>query len=187
MEPLRELGLPSRRYVPACRSRYINIGCEQKQQREESFTQSLDATRLVAGCNRVSGFGLAEERGKREAVGSAKNLSNGRLREGFVEKVKTRPGDAALRDTTVDMIKLDINGSEREALKGLRKTLKRKRPVVAIDFSRPRSLKAQPLLARLGYTLREETQWRDAEGDRRFAIFTSSPVPVALEQSVDEN
>ena len=73
------------------------------------------------------------------------------------------------------MIKIDVVGAEREVLKGLKKTLKRKRPVLAIDLTRPRSEKALPLLGRLGYTERERAEWTDAEGDRRFAIFTAAP------------
>ncbi len=124
------------------------------------------------------GFGLTEERGKREAFGSKKNLSNNRLREGFVETVKTRPGDTIFRELDVDMVKVDVNGDEREVLKGMRKTMKRKQPVLALDLTRPKSLKALPLIDRLGFVERERVEWTDAEGDRVMAIFTSErPVP----------
>ncbi len=119
------------------------------------------------------GFGLTEERGKREAFGSRKNLANNRLREGFVEKINTRPGDVLLRDVAVDMVKIDVNGDEREVLKGMRKTMKRKRPVLALDLTHQRSKKALPLIGRLGYAERERVEWTDAEGDRVFAVFTS--------------
>jgi len=119
------------------------------------------------------GVGLTEERGKREAFGSKKNLANNRLREGFVEKVNTRPGDVLLRDSDVAMVKIDVNGDEREVLKGMRKTMKRKRPVLVLDLSRSKSQKALPLTGRLGYVERERVEWNDAEGDRVVAIFTS--------------
>ena len=119
------------------------------------------------------GVGLTEERGKREAFGSKKNLANNRLREGFVEKVNTRPGDVLLRDSDVAMVKIDVNGDERDVLKGMRKTMKRKRPVLVLDLSRPKSQKALPLTGRLGYVERERVEWSDAEGDRIVAIFTS--------------
>lgn len=119
------------------------------------------------------GFGLDEDRGKREAFGSKKNLSNNRLREGFVEKITTRPADVLLRETDVDLVKIDVNGDEREVLKGMRKTLKRKRPVLVLDLSRPKSQKALPLLGRLGYVERERAEWSEAEGDRIVAIFSS--------------
>lgn len=121
------------------------------------------------------GLGLTEDRGKREAFGSKKNLANNRLREGFVEKINTRPGDVLLRDADVDMVKIDVNGDEREVLKGMRKTMKRKRPVLALDLTRPKSKKALPLVGRLGYVERERAEWNDSEGDRIVAIFTSDP------------
>lgn len=119
------------------------------------------------------GLAMTEERGKREAVGSRKNLSNVRLKEGFIETIKTRPGDQMLREVEVGMIKLDVNGAERETLKGLKKTLKRQRPVLALDLTRRRSEKALPLLGRLGYEERERAVWTDVEGERRVAIFTT--------------
>ena len=121
------------------------------------------------------GVGLAEERGKQEAFGSKKNLSNNRLREGFVEKINTRPADVLLREADVDMIKIDVGGDERDVLKGLRKTIKRKRPILALDLTRPKSKKALPLVERLGYVERERVEWHDAEGDRIVAIFTTHP------------
>ncbi|MEM7269317.1 MAG: FkbM family methyltransferase [Pseudomonadota bacterium] len=122
-------------------------------------------------------LGLDEVRGKKEAAGSSKNLSNNRLREGFVEKIRTRPGDALLREEQVDMIKIDVNGAEREVLKGLKKTLKRKRPVLAVDLTMRRAVRSLPLIERLGYQERERVVWRDAEGDRAFAVFTSDAPP----------
>ena len=133
------------------------------------------------------GFGLTEERGKREAFGSRKNLANNRLREGFVEKINTRPGDGFLRDVDIDMVKIDVNGDERDVLKGMRKTLKRKRPVLALDLSRQKSKKALPLLGRLGYVERERTVWSDAEGDRIVAIFTSERPATAGNGKSSEN
>ncbi len=124
------------------------------------------------------GFGLTEERGKKEAVGSKKNLSNNRLREGFVEKINTRPGDVLLRETDVDMIKIDVGGDEREVLKGMRKTMKRQRPILVLDLTRPKSQKALMLVGRLGYVERERAEWRDDEGDHVVAVFTTNQ-PVA--------
>lgn len=119
------------------------------------------------------GLGLTEDRGKKEAFGSKKNLSNNRLREGFVEKINTRPGDVLLREADVDMVKIDVGGDERDVLKGMRKTMKRKRPVLVLDLTRPKSQKALPLVGRLGYVERERAEWNDTEGDRVVAIFTS--------------
>lgn len=119
------------------------------------------------------GFGVTEERGKKEAFGSRKNLSNNRLREGFVEKVNTRPGDVLLREADVDLVKIDVGGDEREVLKGMRKTMKRKRPVLVLDLTRPKSRKALMLVGRLGYVERERAEWHDSEGDHLVAVFTS--------------
>ena len=60
-------------------------------------------------------------------------------------------------------------------LKGLRKTIKRKRPILALDLTRPKTKKALPLVERLGYVERERVEWHDAEGDRIVAIFTAHP------------
>ena len=133
------------------------------------------------------GFGLTEERGKREAFGSKKNLSNNRLREGFVENINTRPGDVLLRDVDVDMVKIDVNGDEREVLKGMRKTMKRKRPVLVLDLTRQKSKKALPLIGRLGYAERERAEWTDAEGDRAVAVFTAEGPASSMEGRIVEN
>lgn len=122
-------------------------------------------------------LGLGEGRGKLEAAGSRKNLSNVRLRPGFAETVLIRPADALLREIEVDFIKLDVGGEERAVLKGLRKTLKRKRPVVGVDMTRLKSQKATPFMERMGYAEAERVEWADESGDHCFVIFTSSVAP----------
>ena len=126
-------------------------------------------------------LGVAEERGKRERKGSNRNLARNRLRPGFVETVQVRTGDFLLKDEPVDLIKIDVCGDEREVLKGLRRTLRRKQPVVALDLSNRKGPKALPFLERMGYVEREAATWRDDEGERRFAIYTATRPPPALQ------
>ncbi|MEO0362407.1 MAG: FkbM family methyltransferase, partial [Pseudomonadota bacterium] len=117
------------------------------------------------------GFGLAEEAGRREAKGGRRAGYAQRLRPGFDEAVRVRAGDALLRGEAPAMIKIDVGGEEREVLKGLRKTVKRARPLLLIDLTRPKSTKARPLLERLGYAEAEQVEWSEGETRRRTAIF----------------
>jgi FkbM family methyltransferase len=130
------------------------------------------------------GFGLAEESGRRAARGAiAHDL---RLKRDFVEEVKVRPGDALLRDEPdISLIKIDVNGEEREVLKGLKKTLKRKTPMLAIDMTKERTAKAMPLLERLGYAEVERVEWEDETGHRRFVMFGPVAVPQADPSAVE--
>lgn len=121
------------------------------------------------------GFGLAEEAGKREAKGGKRNPFVNRLKRGFDEPVKVRPGDALLREADVDMVKIDVNGEEREVLKGLKKTLKRKRPLLVVDMTRERSLKALPLIDRLGYREAERAEWDEGAVRRSVVLYRPKP------------
>ncbi len=51
--------------------------------------------------------------------------------------------------------------------------MKRKRPVLVLDLTRPKSQKALMLVGRLGYVERERAEWHDSEGDHIVAVFTS--------------
>lgn len=69
------------------------------------------------------------------------NWGNGRLigdgasdRTGFVATVRVRPLDAYTFDR-VDLIKIDVEGHEIQALQGARKTIEQHRPVVFIEMS----------------------------------------------------
>lgn len=117
------------------------------------------------------GFGLAEETGKREAKGAKRNPFVNRLKPGFDEPVRVRPGDALLREREVDLIKIDVNGEEKEVLKGLRKTLKRKRPLLVVDMTRPRAAKAEPLIERLGYEEAERAEWDENGVPRKVVLY----------------
>ena len=131
---------------------------------------------LTARCDMSHlGLGLAEEVGRREAKGAKRNPYAQRLKRGFDEAVRVRPGDALLREEPVDMIKLDIGGEEREALKGLKKTMKRKSPLLAIDMSRPRTEKCLPILERHDYREIERAEWREGENPRRVSLFRRTP------------
>ncbi len=125
------------------------------------------------------GFGLAEDAGRRAVQGAGQPAYDQRLKRDFVEGIRVRPGDALLRDEpSIAMLKIDVNGEEREVLKGLKKTLKRKAPLVVIDMTTAKSAKTLPLLARLGYTEAERIQWQDETGPRAAALFRPR-VPMA--------
>jgi FkbM family methyltransferase len=126
------------------------------------------------------GIAAGEERGKKEMFGAKREYSNARLREGFVEDIRVRPGAALLRDVAPDMIKIDVNGEERDVLKGLRKTLKQRRPLLAIDLTRLKSQKVFLFLERIGYREVERATWREGEGEdemvRQVAMFSAGPI-----------
>ena len=132
------------------------------------------------------GFGLADEAGKRESKGAKRNPFVNRLKRGFDEPVRVRPGDALLRERDVDMIKIDVNGEEREVLKGLRKTLKRKRPLLVVDMTRPRAAKAMPLIARLGYSEAERAEWSEDGAPRLVVLYRAAPRPAPVSEAVEE-
>lgn len=126
------------------------------------------------------GIAAGEVRGKKEMVGPKREYANARLREGFVEDIRVRPGAALVRDTPPDMIKIDVNGEERDVLKGLRKTLKQRRPLLAIDLTRSKSQKVFPFLERMGYREGERVTWTEGEGEdeilRQVAMFSAGPI-----------
>lgn len=121
------------------------------------------------------GFGLAEETGKREAKGGKRNPFVNRLKPGFDEPIRVRPGDALLREEPVDMIKVDVNGEEREVLKGLKKTLKRKAPLLVVDMTHPRAAKALPLIERHGYVEAERAKWDESDAARLVVLYRAKP------------
>ena len=126
------------------------------------------------------GVAAGEVRGKKEMFGPKREYSNARLREGFVEDIRVRPGAALVRDTPPHMIKIDVNGEERDVLKGLRKTLKQRRPLLAIDLTRPKSQKVFPFLERMGYREVERATWDEVVGEdlilRQVGMFSAGPI-----------
>lgn len=144
---------------------------------------AIEALRRVMEANGLTdriddealGYGLAEEAGKRQARGGKRNPFVNRLKEGFDEPVKVRPGDALLREKDVDMIKIDVGGEEREVLKGLKKTLKRKRPLLVVEMTRPRSQKAAALIERLHYREAERAEWDEGGETKRIVLYRPAP------------
>lgn len=136
------------------------------------------------------GVGAGEERGKKEMVGPKRAYSAARLREGFVEDIRVRPGAALLRDVDPHMIKIDVNGEERDTLKGLRKILKQRRPLLAIDLTKPKSQKVFPFLERMAYREAERVTWSEQDGEdqilRQFVIFTAGPIKEPTENPPQE-
>lgn len=125
--------------------------------------ERVDATHL--------GFGLAEERGRRGRRGAKPAPYLCRLKPGFDEDTPVKPGAQFLKGDVPDLIKIDVNGEEREVLKGLTGVLKQHAPLIALDLSHHRSPKAEPLLERLGYRLAERATWREDDAERVFAIY----------------
>ena len=144
---------------------------------------AIEALRRVMEANGLTdriddealGYGLAEEAGKRQARGGKRNPFVNRLKEGFDEPVKVRPGDALLREKDIDMIKIDVGGEEREVLKGLKKTLKRKRPLLVVEMTRPRSQKAAALIERLHYREAERAEWDEGDETKRIVLYRPAP------------
>lgn len=138
----------------------------------EALVKAVETNNLFEQMDMTKiGFGAWVDKGKKEQIGPKRIPFEARLREGFVEDVKVRPGFNLLRDHKPDMIKIDVNGEEREVLKGLRRTIKRRQPLIALDLTRPKSSKSMPLLERLHYQEVESASWREGEEDKVFAIF----------------
>ncbi len=78
--------------------------------------------------------------------------ASGRLRSDGATKVRVAPIDRIVRDLRlprVDLLKLDVEGAEREALEGARATLRRHRPKLQISiYHRRRDLFELPLWLR---------------------------------------
>ncbi len=117
------------------------------------------------------GLGLAEARGRRAVRGDAAAPWAARLKPDFAETVPVRAGDTLLRTEAPDLILIDVNGEEKEVLKGLRKTIGRHSPVIALALGHERSAKALPLLARRGYAEAERAEWEEGGEARRLAVF----------------
>ncbi|MEM7545556.1 MAG: FkbM family methyltransferase [Pseudomonadota bacterium] len=127
------------------------------------------------------GLGLTEDTGKRALRGPDKYPYGARLKPDFTEDIKVRAGDSLLRDEAgIAMIKIDVNGDEREVLKGLKKTMKRKRPLLAIDMTAEKSAKARPILTRHFYTEAETAEWAENGITKRFAIFHCDGPPAGV-------
>jgi FkbM family methyltransferase len=108
-------------------------------------------------------FGLGDENSKKPFFKPPdNNLGTGSFVEGFKEdnaiegELEIRTGDDALEKagvTSVALIKMDIEGYEKPALKGLRRTLQTHRPIVefelSVDPKRPISIKSQDELTSL--------------------------------------
>jgi FkbM family methyltransferase len=108
-------------------------------------------------------FGLGDENSKKPFFKPPdNNLGTGSFVEGFKEdnaiegELEIRTGDDALEKagvTSVALIKMDIEGYEKPALKGLRRTLQAHRPIVefelSVDPKRPISIKSQDELTSL--------------------------------------
>ncbi|MFN3260645.1 MAG: FkbM family methyltransferase [Pikeienuella sp.] len=134
--------------------------------------RSLAAAGLEARAETAHlGLGLAESRGRLAVRGDAAAPWAARLKPDFAETIPVRAGDTLLRAEAPDLILLDVNGEEREVLKGLRKTIGRHAPVIALAMTHERSAKALPLLARRGYREAERIEWEEGGEPRRLAVF----------------
>lgn len=107
------------------------------------------------------GHAVGARREKRERKGSSRNPFAMRLRPGFVETAPVRPADSLLRGEPADMISIDVNGMERDVLKGLSKTLRRRSPLIVLRLSGRGGERAATFLARRGYELAERAATDD--------------------------
>jgi len=82
--------------------------------------------------------------------------------------VRAAPLDNVLGDVTPDLIKLDVEGADLHALRGMRETLKRARPTLFIEdhsiYGYYTRAELESLLRELGYRWRTVHGYRSADG-----------------------
>ncbi|QDU70791.1 FkbM family methyltransferase [Mucisphaera calidilacus] len=104
-----------------------------------------------------------------------------------VEQVEATTLDDAVREhnlTRVDVVKLDLEGSEHAALQGAAQTLERYRPVLLMEFSDP-SLRAQGSSAEALRACVESFGYRLGRIENDDADFEPLPDTSSLEASVN--
>lgn len=110
----------------------------------------VDLTRLGYGLSdkREAGYAMQD---KERNLGSAKMLPG----KGDIE---TRPGDEFLKDETPAMIKVDVEGMELAALKGLEKTVKAHKPVLLVEVDNTNEEAFMAWVAKMGYRVENTVQ-----------------------------
>jgi FkbM family methyltransferase len=117
------------------------------QRRLQDEYPAMPATLRPCGLGAITGpVSFAGGQGTASAIGT-----------GGGDTVMVYRGDEVLRDLPVNLVKLDIEGAERDALLGLRATIERDRPGLAVCvYHKPDDLLTLPALIRswnLGYRL----------------------------------
>jgi FkbM family methyltransferase len=75
---------------------------------------------------------------------------------GYGEWVESRPADQLLEGRSVDFIKIDVEGHELRALKGLEKTIGRCRPKMLVEVAESNSSQFRSWLAARSYRVEQE-------------------------------
>lgn len=90
-----------------------------------------------------------------------------------VAPVEIHPADALIGDSRVDAIKIDTSGREVEVLKGLKRTLKRQRPLLMIDHHAKDDARIAAFLDRLAYT--RAAQFAHQRPNRGLSLYRPRP------------
>jgi FkbM family methyltransferase len=140
---------------------------------------TVEAGRRWAAANgvavRFERAALSDHEGEGVLHLSSRSDASHSLVPGFREAVGTLPVDLLTLDGYVErtgreptVVKIDVEGHEREVLRGARRTLERSRPVVVVELlDLERSREADALLRGLGYVSRrldrrDHVYWPDA-------------------------
>ncbi|MFY0632916.1 MAG: FkbM family methyltransferase [Vannielia sp.] len=116
--------------------------------------ERVDLTSLGYGLDAEAGDGLAIH-SPRDNLGWVK-LKPQAEAEGDAVPVSTRTGDSLVGEAQVDFIKIDVEGMEVGALKGLEATITRCKPVLFIELAHANKEAAWKMFDAWGYELAEE-------------------------------
>lgn len=92
---------------------------------------------------KATGFAMSEQR---------KNLGGARMQAGEGD-IQTVTGDEALEGVTPDFLKIDVEGMEMMALRGLTETIKRASPTILIEVDQQNYDAFDDWVASAGYTV----------------------------------
>lgn len=105
------------------------------------------------------GYGLDEQADDGLAIVNPRNNLGwarvGKPDEGKEGAISVRRGDDLIGARHIDFLKMDVEGMEVRALKGLAETIKRCRPVIFIEVDHGQRAAFDALMDELGYTVKE--------------------------------
>lgn len=84
------------------------------------------------------------------------------------EEIELVCGDELFKDERIDFIKMDIEGHELRALRGLQTTLRRDKPTVFVEVERENFSEVRMLMSDLGYRLKDDLRFANDRSNQLF-------------------